>query len=118
MPWLKHFLLAYLTLAGTGFLLAQKPAPNASAPDKAAVERGQALYKRHCAVCHFDSSAAKKVGPGMKGIYQRGKFADGKKVDDAGMQAWIENGGKNMPGFKTALNPDQLRDLLAYLRTL
>lgn len=34
------------------------------------------------------------------------------------MRAWIESGGKDMPGFKDTLKPNEIRDLLAYLRTL
>ena len=91
--------------------------------DRAAVEaaeaaRGQALYNQHCAICHYDQSTAKKIGPGLKGIYARGKFADGKTVNDAGMVAWIEKGGKDMPGLQDTLKPAEIRTLVNYLKTL
>jgi mono/diheme cytochrome c family protein len=34
------------------------------------------------------------------------------------MRVWIEAGGKDMPGFREALKPNEVRDLIAYLRTL
>jgi mono/diheme cytochrome c family protein len=58
------------------------------------------------------------VGPGLKGLMARGKYVNGKKLDDESLRAWIENGGKDMPGFKGALKEDEIRDLVAYLKTL
>lgn len=104
--------------------LAQSPAKNAQ-EDKpvngtgaAEIEKGKTIYNKHCAVCHFAASDAKKIGPGLKGLSKRGIFADGKSVTDESLRAWIENGGKNMPGFKAALSAEQGRDLIAYLKTL
>ena len=76
------------------------------------------VYEERCAICHFSDSTAKKIGPGLKSLYSRGKFADGKKVDDGTVASWIENGGKDMPGFKDSLKPEQIRALVAYLKSL
>jgi mono/diheme cytochrome c family protein len=89
-----------------------------SPTDSAVMARGLTVYKDRCAICHFSESKAKKIGPGLTDIYKRGKFTDGSKVDDASMQKWILNGGKDMPPFKPALNANQIRDLIAYLKTL
>ena len=92
---------------------------NGAAPPADEVERGKIVYDKRCAICHFATSDAKKVGPGLKSISKRSTYeSDGKPVNDASLRAWIENGGKNMPGFKTILNADQVRDLLSYLKTL
>lgn len=45
-------------------------------------------------------------------------FSNGKKVTDAGLTRWIEDGGKDMPGFKETLTPEQVRALISYLKTL
>jgi cytochrome c2 len=87
-----------------------------AAPTKTA--KGKALYDEWCEICHFGESAEKKVGPGLKGLAKRGKFADGRKVDDASLRAWIEKGGKDMPGFADSLKPEDIKDLIAYLKTL
>ena len=94
-----------------------KPAPSstASASD---VQQGKKLFDLKCAVCHYSASPAKKIGPGLKGLAKRGTFADGKPVDDASLRSWIAKGGKNMPGFKDSLNAEQVRELIAYLKTL
>ena len=80
--------------------------------------RGRQLFEENCGICHFSASNAKKIGPGLKAIFRTGKFANGKKVDDASMRAWIENGGVDMPAFKESLTAQQLSDLIAYLRAL
>ena len=95
---------------------AQPQAKSANISDDTA--RGQTLFGERCAICHYDQSAAQKMGPGLKGIYARGQFANGKKVDDAGMTRWIENGSKDMPPMKDVLKPDEIRELVRYLRTL
>jgi mono/diheme cytochrome c family protein len=79
---------------------------------------GKATFEQRCAICHYSDSTAKKIGVGLKGLFARGKFANGAKVDDAAVSTWIEKGGKDMPGFRGALKPDQIRDLIAYLKTL
>jgi cytochrome c len=119
--------IATLLLALTGsvlvFAAAQKtprPSPKSGATinNPASVASGQKIYAKQCEICHYATSKAKKIGPGLAGIYPGGKFSNGKKVDDAAMRVWIESGGKDMPGFKETLKPNEIRDLIAYLRTL
>ena len=86
--------------------------------NSAAIARGLIAYNDRCAICHFSESDARKVGPGLKGIYKRGKFGDGGRVDDATIEYRILNGGKDMPPFRSVLTSSQVRDLVAYLKTL
>lgn len=119
---------AALGLIAAGLVFAQsgertspaKPAEKKeeSKPPKGNALRGRGLYEEQCAICHFSASNEKKIGPGLKGIFRTGKFASGKKVDDASMRAWIENGGVDMPEFKESLTAQQISDLIAFLRTL
>jgi mono/diheme cytochrome c family protein len=97
-----------------------QPAPKSAAPvyTIAEVRSGKEIFAKQCEVCHFPNSKAKKIGPGLAKIYPGGKFANGKKVDDVSMRLWIEAGGKDMPAFKSSLKPEEIRDLIAYLRTL
>jgi len=112
-----------LTLA-CGAASAQDKSPKGKNPvviaqgEPSAITRGRAIYQQRCEICHFGASEAKKIGPGLKGIYPRGKFADGRRVDDLSIEKWIVEGGKDMPPFKGVLNPSQIRDLLSYLKTL
>ena len=79
---------------------------------------GKDLFRQHCASCHFADTTAQKIGPGLKGLYPRSTFSDGKKVTDAALSKWIESGGKNMPGFKESMRPDEIRALISYIKTL
>ena len=85
---------------------------------RADVTHGKKIYDARCEICHFSASTGKKIGPGLKGLMARGKYADGKKVDDESLRIWIEKGGKDMPGYKGVLKDDEVRDLIAYLKTL
>jgi cytochrome c2 len=115
--------LAILASVALGFAAAQnppQPAQKSAIPAYAPAEvtSGKAVFDKQCEVCHFPHSKAKKIGPGLAKIYPGGKFTNGKKVDDASMRQWIEAGGKDMPGFKGTLKPQEIRDLITYLRTL
>ena len=121
--------IAVLLLVGVcaaSFALAQsgsKPAPAKKAAVttpafKGDVKKGKEVYETWCEICHYSENTEKKIGPGLKGVYKRGKFADGKKVDDQTMRQWIEGGGKDMPGFKDQISSSQIADLIAYLRSL
>jgi len=93
-----------------------KPIVTVSAADQTAF--GKDLFRQHCASCHFAETGAQKIGPGLKGLYVRLKFSDGQKVTDASLTRWIEAGGKDMPGFKEAMTPEQVRALITYMKTL
>ena len=104
-----------------GFAQSARNNPGAnSAPGASVIEEraaGKELFRQHCASCHFADSAAQKIGPGLKGLYARA-FSNGKKVTDLGLAKWIEAGGKDMPGFKETVKPDEVRALISYIKTL
>jgi mono/diheme cytochrome c family protein len=80
--------------------------------------RGKTLFKGNCAICHFETSDKKKVGPGLRGFGTRTTFSDGAKITEARIHDLIANGGKDMPPFLEIVNDTQIRDLIAYLKTL
>jgi len=81
--------------------------------------RGKEVFEKKCAMCHFADSDQKKIGPGLKGISKRGTFTvNGKKVTTESLKTWIENGDSQMPGMKDSLEPAQIKDVVAYVKTL
>ena len=118
-------LLGIAALACAGTLYAQsgqtkskKPAAS-GAKDPAAIARGKDLFQQKCSICHFDTSDAKKIGPGLKGISKRGTFTvNGNKVTDENLKTWIENGDNLMPPFKETLEEAQIKDVISYVKTL
>jgi cytochrome c len=90
-----------------------------SAASAAAVERGKTIFQSKCALCHYADNDQKKIGPGLKGISKRGTFSvNNNKITDESLKDWIENGDDLMPPFKEALEPAQIKDVIAYVKTL
>jgi cytochrome c len=118
---LVRLVLAVALCAAAGKVRAQSSGGTSNrnpAAEAKAAEDGRGVFAQRCEVCHYSGSTAAKIGPGLKGLYARGKFADGKKVSDASLARWIEKGGKDMPGYADILKPAQIQALIAYLKTL
>ena len=105
---------------GAGIVLAQDSGKKSSGgSNAAAVARGKTVFQQKCAVCHYDTSDQKKIGPGLKGISKRGTFSvNGNKITDDSLRTWIENGDQLMPPFKETLEPSQIKDVITYVKTL
>ena len=87
------------------------------AADKGDAEKGKAVFQQ-CGVCHSADSDAKKIGPGLKGLFKKAKLADGKKLTEASVRAKLEDGGNGMPAYNDMLTDAEKTDLIAYLKTL
>jgi cytochrome c len=83
----------------------------------AAINAGRIVFNQRCQICHFIDSNAQKIGPGLKGLFARAKFADGTRVSDASVATIIGAGGKDMPGYQDLLKPGQVQALIAYLKS-
>ena len=78
---------------------------------------GEALYKAKCVACH---------GPDGKGETSVGKANNIRDLGSADVQAQtddviaaiISNGKSKMPAYGKSLKPEQIKDLVAYIRTL
>jgi cytochrome c oxidase cbb3-type subunit 3 len=82
-----------------------------SSPAKADVAAAEATFKAKCAGCH---GADAKGKPAMK--TRDWSSAEVQKMSDADLAATITNGKSPMPAYKT-LTADQVKDLVAYVRT-
>ncbi len=86
------------------------PAGGADTPDLAG---GQDIFEEFCAACHgYD---------GIRIIPEVPNFADGESLDkaDSDLLASIRDGkGEVMPLWSNDLDEQQMRDVLAYIRTL
>lgn len=111
--------LAIGVVLTTGLLLAQNSPPKSKSSSGGSAVRGKNIFGEKCAVCHNADSTAKKIGPGLKGMSKRTTFTiSGKKITDESLKDWIENGDTLMPPFKDALTSEQIRDVVAYVKTL
>ena len=119
----NHWLLGIAALGLAGTMHAQdqpeKKAPAGAKGSAGAAARGKEIFEKKCAVCHYADSDAKKIGPGLKGISKRGTFTiNNAKVTDESLRTWIENGDSLMPPFKEVLDAAQIKDVVAYVKTL
>lgn len=93
--------------------------PPASAWGVGDPEKGNEIFDEQCSSCHQAYSTDRKVGPGLRGLFEKGKLeSNGKPANEANIIEKIENGGKGMPAFKGTLSGDDRADLIAYLKTL
>jgi mono/diheme cytochrome c family protein len=112
--------LATLYSPGPDFLLAQNaPATAPSSPAKLTEQetRGENLFRQRCSLCHlprklkFGSPAV--IGPDLAGLFKEAG-PDKMKL----LKGSILKGSPNMPGFQYGLEPKEVDDLIAYLKTL
>ncbi len=121
----NYLILGIATLAVAGALLAQDQPEKTDAKKTAghgsagSAARGKEVFEKKCAMCHFADKEEKKIGPGLKGLSKRGTFTvNGNKVTTEALTTWIENGDSMMPGMKDTLEPAQIKDVVAYVKTL
>ena len=122
----RNYLVLGIALMGMAVaVLAQDPPAKTTAKKTAASKssgsatKGKEVFDQKCGICHFADSDAKKIGPGLKGISKRGTFSvNNNKFTDESLKTWIENGDSLMPPFKDALDEQQIKDVIAYVKTL
>ncbi len=91
-------------------------------PSKPAAEwtpqeaRGAAIFQAKCARCHYPTSTAGLHGPGLQAITKLKAMPSGAPPTNERLTEVILHGRQMMPA--TALQDEQMRDLLAYLHTL
>ncbi len=104
--WIARIAVAAVVLAAIAL---------ASTPARADTAAAEATFKAKCAMCH---------GPDGKGETATGKTMKVKdlsseevqKMSEADLSAAISSGKGKMPAYKT-LTPDQVKDLVAFIRT-
>ena len=83
-----------------------------SAPAQADTAAGETMFKAKCAGCHGADGKGKEA---MKTTDMGA--ADVQKMSDADLSTVITAGKGKMPAYKT-LTPDQVKDLVGYIRSL
>ena len=100
-----------IALCAVGFLTAA----HAFGADAA---KGKSSFGDNCSVCHDAESTERKMGPGLKGLFQHQKLANGKAVNEANVTGMMNEGGNGMPGFADLLTKSEKEDIVAYLKSL
>lgn len=98
--------------ATCALILAVLLCASAKADDKSA-----ALYKQKCAACHgADGKGDTPAGKSMKAR----SFADPDvaKTSDDDLAGIIEKGKGKMPAYAKSMKPDEIKAMVAYIRSL
>jgi mono/diheme cytochrome c family protein len=114
------FWLATISSGGTAILRAQsKPAATPPAAEKLSDEerRGEGLFLQRCSLCHLPRKL-KFGSPPVIGPILSGQFKDATPDQLKTLRGFILKGGPDMPGFQYGLEPKEVDDLIAYLKTL
>ncbi len=78
---------------------------------------GETLYKTKCAACHgADGKGETTMGKANK-LHDLGS-ADVQKQSDEELSGIITNGKNKMPAYGKSLKPEQIKDLVTYIRPL
>ena len=112
--------VAGLGPAGPARLNAQeKPAqPRSTAVQLSDEERrGEGFFLQRCSLCHLPRKL-KFGSPPVIGPTLAGLFKDATPEQMKVLRGFILKGGPNMPGFQYGLEPGEIDDLIAYLKTL
>ena len=78
---------------------------------------GQTLFKAKCAMCHGPNADGKTVMGTRFGIRDM-HSADVQKQSDAELKTIITKGKEKMPSYDGKLSPEQLTDLISYIRQI
>lgn len=105
--WVVKLAVGAAALAAVCLLSAPLPADDS----------GGSLYKTKCAACHGadgkgDTPAGKKTGA------RDFSSPEVQKMSDAELSEAIAKGKNKMPAYEKSLKSGQLKDLVAYIRTL
>ena len=88
-----------------------------AADEKGDAAKGKEVFEQ-CGACHDTETGEKKMGPSLKGLYKKGKLANGKPVNDANVKAIVNAGGNGMPAYEDLLTAEEKNHVLAYLKTI
>jgi len=75
--------------------------------------RGKQFFSSTCDACHYANA-----GLDLAGLYRRKMLSNGAAVNDENIERLIRKGDHLMLGYHDRITEEQMRDLIAYLRTL
>lgn len=86
--------------------------------DTKSVIAGATFFEKKCSFCHVTDSTDTKVGPGLKGLFDREKMpVSGWPVSAEGLRRQLKSPYNQMPSFEN-LTEEEIESLTSYLRSL
>lgn len=98
----------------------ERPGPNPTGADAKLTQqqfKGEGLFLQRCSLCHLGRNlkfgTPPTVGPSLKNA-----FKSTSTDEEKDLRTFILNGTPHMPGFRYALSPKEIDDLIAYLKVM
>jgi cytochrome c2 len=114
--------IVFFTSAGYFFLVTEKATVAGEAvseiSESSSVKRGQGFFDKQCSFCHYADRTDSKMGPGLKGVLKGEMLpVSGRPATPENVTQQLLSPYQNMPSF-TSMSEQEVKDLLAYLKTL
>ncbi|MBW2308247.1 MAG: c-type cytochrome [Deltaproteobacteria bacterium] len=111
-------LATVLTLGYFGGELIYGKKAAVSGVEEGLAREGALLFDQSCSMCHYTDTTETKIGPGLKGLFKRGRLpGSGRPVTEANVRNQLKTPFENMPSFAD-LPEVKVGALLAFLKTL
>lgn len=124
MKVLRSLLGLSLVLSSVVFptnIIAQSKASSSSGMKSTLNEQemsGKGIFLQRCSLCHMPPPEIKPKMRPSSGPILDSLFKDAKPDKEKVVREFILKGGPNMPGFQYGLEPKEIDDLIAFLKTL
>jgi mono/diheme cytochrome c family protein len=116
-------LVVFLISAGYFLLVTEEPKPTGepagqtSSPTDA--QKGAVLFDSKCSFCHYADKTTAKLGPGLEGVLKRETLpVSGRPATPENIERQLLTPYQNMPAVGKSLSSQEIKDLMAYLKTL
>jgi cytochrome c2 len=112
----------FFTSAGYFFLVSGETTgaeePISEVSGTADAQKGARLFGNQCSFCHYADKADSKLGPGLKGVLKADTLpASGRPATAENVTQQLLHPYQSMPSF-SSLSEQEIKDLVAYLKTL
>jgi len=108
-----------LAVAMTGLTGCERVAPPKPLEQLTTQERaGHNAFITNCSQCHNDRKTGALHGPSLLGVYKKPYLPSGAPANDDRIANVIQHGRGMMPALGNQVAPDDITDILAYLKTL
>ncbi|MFZ0285723.1 MAG: cytochrome c [Terriglobales bacterium] len=101
---------------GVAYIITVALAVVLTLPAVAHAQSAETLYKAKCAGCHAADGTGSPIGKRM-GAHDF-QTAEVQKMSDAELTDTITNGKNKMPAYGKSLKPEDIKGLVAFIRTL
>ena len=83
-------------------------------------DQGAVLFQeKECTQCHFTQSRKTKIGPGLKGLFDRERLpVSGQPATEANVRSQLKDPFEDMPSFADRLTEEQRDRIIDFLKTL